>query len=116
MYNDQVQASEIVTYMGAFGAALKKPTRLVGNCRFLRTLVRFPPDAGTERRCEFYTVDPMNRVRGGPALASSAEYPVAFANAVVAGYVRSLPHMQMERPTVIDDDTSSASSIEVDAS
>ena len=115
MFNRKVDANTVVTYLGAFGCPLSKPTRLKSNCRFLPTLVRFPPaDTDLQARQQFYTVRAGGRVSGRSGLASSATYPPAFADAMIDSYLKSYLFMLLEPTAHIDDDTSSVSSIELD--
>lgn len=115
MFNRKVGANMVVTYLGAFGCPLSKPTRLRSNCRFIPTLVRFPPTVtDLQARKQFYTVNADGRVSGRRGLAWSATYPPAFADAIINSYLKSYPLMLLEPTAHIDDDTSSVSSIELD--
>ena len=92
----------INTYMGGFGAATQKPTKLKGNCLWLHTLKRSitaedrarmgPSD--TAIRLEPHPCG-KKRCTGSKTLKATQEYPQGYADAVMAAYVQAQADRQM---------------------
>jgi hypothetical protein len=83
---------EVFTWMGAFGAATPKGTRLYGNnaavlALLKRTIKRGDfkkPPKGQETNLRHRKADGRERVRAGPGLKGTQAYPVGFGIAVAA--------------------------------
>jgi hypothetical protein len=83
---------EVFTWLGAFGAATPKGTRLYGNNAAVLALLKKTitrgdfkkPPKGQETNLRQKMASGHERVRGGPGLKGTQAYPVGFGVAVAA--------------------------------
>lgn len=79
-----------IVHLGAYGMDIPKPLKIFSNSPLLPTLRRLPPSGLQEKsRDEYYVKGVDGSVSGRAALRSSAAYPRAFGEAMVASYTRS---------------------------